>query len=796
MSVQYFNNLKLAPPPILKKYIQRKDSFSKTRAFVSKIFLKLTQINSESEGKSLQIFNHKFNDRNMVEVLTTIPYLISLQPFFNYISEKETENGQNIILLEFAWIFQNQNYDKNIIIKKSGEENIKFNLILNGRIAIVDLIIEKQCLKIEDYLIYIIKLKLLREFSILNILCEYNKDIINLNENNIESYCKLDYSFNFNILLKKAIEELNKFGFKNIQNYENKIPNLNCYFNAMKIKNNIKEININDIKQQKTNQKKYFYVAELKQIGELNKGRFFGDLSLFNKKKDNLIYISLEKTTIGFISKNNSNRSKIFILMNEKMKKILSSNFKFYYIFQNIEIEKFINLYSSFFQTRIYDKGEKLFSQGGIYEGVYILKNGEIKISTERDLTEIDGMCISIQYSLANSKERISPLTNEKIIDNNDNYNNNFDNPILKSKEYLDKSKKKEKIILANFNGKEVIGLNEYYDRNTNLYYFDAEVTSLRAVVYYIPKNFFNELVGREKCVEDAIMQIVEIKAKFFIGGLKTYKEGIIRDIGIKLGYNYKDLINKNKTFYKNFQQIHKKKSFNNFLNSKHNLKININNNNNYKLNEYNNYNKFENLHDNKDNIKYLYKRNILSLENLNNKMSLSNFKKNDDKIYINYNKNKKNHLLINTDTIENNKSNLNIKTLNESVNKKIILNNSNSFMNQMNNISDLSTNHSKNVKTKQFNSYKNFLDKKNLSPTSVNFLPFKIGKNNSHFRNKNKKIKLPLLTTNNNNINENKKSNYNFHHHINSFNSLIYNKNTYNKNNLEIYRIFNRNNN
>ena len=172
MSVQYFNNLKLAPPPILKKYIQRKDSFSKTRAFVSKIFLKLTQINSESEGKSLQIFNHKFNDRNMVEVLTTIPYLISLQPFFNYISEKETENGQNIILLEFAWIFQNQNYDKNIIIKKSGEENIKFNLILNGRIAIVDLIIEKQCLKIEDYLIYIIKLKLLREFSILNILCE------------------------------------------------------------------------------------------------------------------------------------------------------------------------------------------------------------------------------------------------------------------------------------------------------------------------------------------------------------------------------------------------------------------------------------------------------------------------------------------------------------------------------------------------------------------------------------------------------------------------------------------------
>ena len=36
----------------------------------------------------------------------------------------------------------------------------------------------------------------------------------------------------------------------------------------MKIKNNIKEININDIKQQKTNQKKYFYVAELKKIGE------------------------------------------------------------------------------------------------------------------------------------------------------------------------------------------------------------------------------------------------------------------------------------------------------------------------------------------------------------------------------------------------------------------------------------------------------------------------------------------------------------------------------------------------
>ena len=798
MSVQYFNQLKLPSPPILKKQILRKDSFSKTRAFVSKIFLKLTQINSESEGKSLQIFNNKFNDRNMVEVLTTIPYLISLQPFFNFISEKETENGQNIILLEFAWIFQNNIYDKNIIIKKSGEENIKFNLILNGTVVILDLIIEKQCLKIEDYLIYIIKLQLIKENNILNILYEYNKDIINIIDNNIENFCKLNYSFDFNKLLKKAIEELKKLGFKIFPNYDYKIPNLNSYFNAIKIKNNIKEININDIRQQKTNQKKYFYVAELKKIGELNKGRFFGDLSLYNKKKDNLIYICLEKTSIGFISKNNSNRSKIFILMNEKMKKIISSNFKFYYIFQNVEIEKFINLYSSFFQTRIYDKGEKLFSQGSIYEGVYILKNGEIKISTERDLTEIDGMCLSLQFSLANSKEKISPLTNEKILDDN----NNIDNPIFKTKEYLDKSKKKEKIVLATFNGKEIIGLNEFYDRNTNLYYFDAEVTSLRAVIYYIPKNFFNELVGREKCVEDAIMQIVEIKAKFFIGGLKTYKEGIIRDIGNKLGYNYKDFINKNKTIYlspKKFQQINKKKSFNNFLNSKHNLKININNNNNnnnIKLNEYNNYKKFDNINDNKDNIKYLYKRNILSLENLNNKISFKNLKKNDCKIYINYNKNKKNNLIINTDNSENNKyniSNLNIKTLNESINKKIKLNNSNSFMKKKNNISDLSTNYSKNFKSNQINSCKNFLDNKNLSQ-SGNFLPFKIGNNyNYQSRNKTHKIKLPLLTTNNN---DNINTIYNFNHHLNSFNSLIYNKNKFNKNNLEIYRIFNRHNN
>ena len=510
-------------------------------------------------------------------------------------------------------------------------------------------------------------------------------------------------------------------------------------------------------------------------------------MSLYNKKKDNLIYICLEKTSIGFISKNNSNRSKIFILMNEKMKKIISSNFKFYYIFQNVEIEKFINLYSSFFQTRIYDKGEKLFSQGGIYEGVYILKNGEIKISTERDLSEIDGMCLSLQYSLANSKEKISPLTNEKILDDN----NNIDNPIFKTKEYLDKSKKKEKIVLATFNGKEVIGLNEFYDRNTNLYYFDAEVTSLRAVVYYIPKNFFNELVGREKYVEDAIMRIVEIKAKFFIGGLKTYKEGIIRDIGYKLGYNYKDLINKTIYYPKKYQQINKKKSFNNFLNSKHNLKININNNNNnnYKLNEY------KNFDDNKDNIKYLYKRNILSLENLNYKISFKNLKKNDCKIYINYNKNKKNNLIIKTDNSENNKfnkSNLNIKTLNESINKRIKLNNSNSFMNKKNNISDLSTNYSKNFKTNQINSCKNFLDNKNLSQ-SGNFLPFKIGNNYNHTRNKTNKIKLPFLTTNNN---DNINTIYNFNHRINSFNSLIYNKNKYNKNNLEIYRIFNRHNN
>jgi hypothetical protein len=202
---------------------------------------------------------------------------------------------------------------------------------------------------------------------------------------------------------------------------------------------------------------------------------------------------------MGYINKIEYSNEEIFKIIAKRMSRVFSSIQRSYYIIQNIPPLIFLHHYSSLFTYKQVKKGDKLFFQNSLYNGVYFLAFGEYEVSSIRSYDELDNLMILLQTSLDNFNEFISPLQNEKLP--METITDLMNNKVYKSGEFLSESKDKRKIIIAKFNNKEVIGLNEYYNNKNNLYHFTVECTSDVGFYYYINKECFSYISVVPCCI-------------------------------------------------------------------------------------------------------------------------------------------------------------------------------------------------------------------------------------------------------------------------------------------------------
>jgi hypothetical protein len=357
------------------------------------------------------------------------------------------------------------------------------------------------------------------------------------------------------------------------------------------------------------------------------------------------------------------------------MIKLFQSYLQFYFIFKNINTNYFYKYYSGLFQYKILNEKDKLYIQNSIHEGVYFLIDGEITVYTERKMNEIDGISIALQYSLENFREQISTLSHEEMGSSNE-ASKLIKNPIYRSKEYIDYSQGKKTIILNTIKNREAIGLNEFYDQKTKLLFFTAEVKSKQATLFYIPNKAFLKILTREKSVETAVVQMVELKAKYYIGTLNNFKISILKEVGYKIGLSQKQIQNIENLTDENLIENNNKKDFdmnksNSFFNKKYNL-MKKNKENKFNLNKIEPFNLTNvNINNNNNNKPY----NLRSMT-FSSKMERFKLNSNDSVNYNNYSLSKH---LYNNSIIKKNIS------FNNNISKTRTLNYSNTFFNNMN---------------------------------------------------------------------------------------------------------------
>ena len=210
----------------LKKIIKKKrKSFSSTNEYELELF---TQ-NLHPSVISRAIEYLKKTSRSISENQIVISYLFNLNPFADSIKSILTTNSKDFFS-NLSFVLKYKFYNKNSMIYRFNEISDKFYLILNGE---VDLIVPNEeivPLTIEEYFNYLLNLRKINEFDVINKVISRNMEKFPMNEKNIDIWIKKAYITIINIKYKMEKiekEEEKRKEEKNENNEENKKKKIN-----------------------------------------------------------------------------------------------------------------------------------------------------------------------------------------------------------------------------------------------------------------------------------------------------------------------------------------------------------------------------------------------------------------------------------------------------------------------------------------------------------------------------------------------------------------------------------------
>ena len=496
------------------------------KTFSAKLFIKLFSKLVDPSIVCFEILNFEPENRTKGDIETALPWMENLKYFYEYISIKETEESKKQILRQFIWLLHRKIFYKSTIIKKNDEMNKFLYIILEGFLIKVNLIFYRQVLSVEDYLYYLIKMEILNENEIIDKLKLLNKSFINIDTKSIEEFCiKHNNVYNYSELKEKALEELIQHGIifrkkikknKN-ENLDYKIKSIENYLKIFLLKSNPKTLF--------DNKKAYFnfYLGKYINNGILEKGQYVGTF-LREEIKDSSRYVANNKCIVAVFNKENNYSNELYKAHTDKMKRIFEEIKNNYYIFHHIKDDIFYKKYIPFMHYRKYSKGEKIFLQNSIYEGIYLLTSGTIKISVNTSIDEMYNIINNLTYSLNNFSEYIS----KKETINQDNSKNQIFNATRELYELYSKKDVYDLVTIKDYN---IIGTNETYDYKTDIYNFMAECLSDSAVLFFFPKSHLDILLKSEKMVFNSFVQLVEFRIKDIIWKLKKYISTFEREL-------------------------------------------------------------------------------------------------------------------------------------------------------------------------------------------------------------------------------------------------------------------------
>ena len=433
---------------------------------------------------------------------------------------------------------------------------------MSGKVDKLSLVYKKICLTIEEYLIFLLKMKIINEKGIINKCSLLNRNLLdnncNLNYDNLKHFFEQNKNkYNYDKLHKIAAKELRSEGFffnhnKNIIN----ISSIDTYYKIGRLKYNI------SANSESNEAKLMFYIPHYEKIATLGKGCIIGDLTN-NYNEENYAYITRNSCDIVYIEKDiNSIETKVYNIFNRKKREIFSEIKNNFSLFQKINDDIFFNQYSPYMIYKKYKKGDKIFLQNSNYDGIFLIVDGDIQISVNLFINEIPQFLLDLKYSLNQFQEYAYNFKIEEIFDYDEELKKNYtNNPLISSKDYMNIYCKPQEIILTTMKKNEILGLNEFYNYKTQLFNFTAECVSDYALLYFLPYKYSYTLLNVQ--LKDSVTHYIETRVNYFIGKINKFKSNFLNK-----SYNSIRFL-KGLKFQKEISRIKSKKDIENIFSKK-----------------------------------------------------------------------------------------------------------------------------------------------------------------------------------------------------------------------------------
>ena len=569
---------------------------------------------------------------------------INLQDIVEYILKKENRNKNDVLIIRY-FLFQypalldsmnlgsryyetkeilnkiaihlkKEEIKKNNVVFYNGQIGKTFYIILEGEVSVLLPTEYSANITMDKYLEYLNFLKELKDYELLRLSFESNKNLLDKYDYEMDKKLK-----NFDYCLDKVIpnnnkkEEIdpeiymNKYIFKDKENDKNEIDNIN---NIKEIE--IKNINESNIKQNKEeNQDNSFndysslyennnnnsdnsnisnYSIEQKniqssfeikrilpkkvkthnfslwkyvEITKLGKGKCFGEIALQNSKnRRTATIIALDDCLFGILEKD-----EYLLFVKETMEKIRRNNIE-----RLLNSKLFIGITFAAFESRYFNcfnfskekKGTYLFKRGEKRNNLIYIKKGEIQLEIFTTCKQLDNIILSIggnpyDYYL-NNLIRINKKINEFInVPKKFNISIFSQGDIIGTDELvyiginefkLDKFNYKDYIFSTNINTKKV---------DENCFIFNG-IYLTNSEVFKLDINFLESML-KDKTIKNNYQKLLKDKKERLIERLINIKSNII--------LQYYNLISESKDNF-NIKNLNERKSYSFLFNKKRNI--------------------------------------------------------------------------------------------------------------------------------------------------------------------------------------------------------------------------------
>ena len=239
-----------------------------------------------------------------------------------------------------------------------------------------------------------------------------------------------------------------------------------------------------DLEENSKGKKHHVNLWTYKMVCSLQEGESFGDVALSGEAgKRTATILTIKECYFGTI------RKEVYeICIKETQEKMRKQNVEKIYshsIFMGYSHDYFEKNFYNLFNLETFMQGQFLFRQGEEREKLYILKKGDIEITFRGNFHSLNNL--------------ISHLGGE--IDDEANERKEYEEIIRQSSLFNDFYNKVRTFRILKINKNDIIGLDDYIFKSK--FAFTARVVSQSCAVFCLEKNFYDEISGQKKIMEN-----------------------------------------------------------------------------------------------------------------------------------------------------------------------------------------------------------------------------------------------------------------------------------------------------